>query len=353
MLLVLRVALRGLGFAPASARGVRRALRVSESCTLGAKQRLWIVEVDGERLLLGTAEGSVRLLRRLADAEALAPEAEGAADRPRVRAGVPRWLAGAREVLRHAGIAGALAALLLVAAPAAAQSVEATAGGDGSSLTLSLDGATDPDRISTTLQILLLMTVMSVAPSLLLVATSFTRIVIVLSLLRQAMGIHQLPPNQIIVGLALFTTFFVMAPVGSEIKENALDPYVAQEIGEEALIANALGPVRVFMTRHTRQSDLGLFATLSGAEIPEDPSEVSLVALLPAYMISEIRTAFEIGFMIYLPFLIVDIVVASMLISMGMIVLPPIIISLPFKLMLFVLLDGWNLVISALVSGLR
>jgi len=176
-------------------------------------------------LLLGTAEGSVRLLRRLADAEALAPEAEGAADRPRVRAGVPRWLAGAREVLRHAGIAGALAALLLVAAPAAAQSVEATAGGDGSSLTLSLDGATDPDRISTTLQILLLMTVMSVAPSLLLVATSFTRIVIVLSLLRQAMGIHQLPPNQIIVGLALFTTFFVMAPVGSEIKENALDHY--------------------------------------------------------------------------------------------------------------------------------
>lgn len=340
-LLALRLLLRGAGWIP---RGpLRSSLRVTESCVLSGKQRLFVVEVDGERLLLGSGEGSVQLLREL---PAAPPEPEPATARPEPR----RLWQTFRQALRMTGVGALLAVALLSADPAMAQSLSAPA--DGSSLTLSLEGATAPERISTTLQILVLMTLLSVAPSLLLVATSFTRIVIVLSLLRQAMGIHQLPPNQIIVGLALFVTFYVMAPVGTEIKTTALDPYVAREIGEEELATRAIRPVREFMLEHTRESDVLLFATLADSPLPEDPAEIEFVKLLPAFMISEIRTAFEIGFMVYLPFLIVDLVIASMLISMGMIVLPPIIISLPFKIMLFVLLDGWNLIITALVSGL-
>lgn len=348
MVIALRLALRGAGYLPAA--GQRRSLRVTESCSLGQKQRLIVVEVDGERLLLGSGEGSVQLLRALGPA---APAAEAGAEEADARdepgEGPARWWQTVRRVLRVAGIASLLV-LALQAGPAEAQQLQASE--DGSQLTLSLQGATAPERISSTLQILILMTVLSVAPSLLLVATSFTRIVIVLSLLRQAMGIHSLPPNQIIVGLALFVTFYVMAPVGTEIKTQALDPYIAEEIGEEELMTLAVEPVRAFMTRHTRETDVALFASLAGEEVPEDPAEIGFATLLPSFMISEIRTAFEIGFMVYLPFLIVDIVIASMLISMGMIVLPPIIISLPFKIMLFVLLDGWNLIITALVSGL-
>lgn len=340
VLIALRLALRGV-LPRVSA---RRSVRVTESCALGGKQRLLVVEVDGERLLLGAGDGSIELLRELPPAPAR--ESEEPAGGPDVEG----WWQTVRQVLRTAGIGAALALCLVAAEPAFAQTVSTA--GDGSSVTLSLEGATAPDRISSTLQIVLLMTLLSVAPSLLLVATSFTRIVIVLSLLRQAMGIHQLPPNQIIVGLALFTTFYVMAPVGAEMKETAYDPYVAGEIGEEELLERGVKPVHTFMTQHTRESDLALFADLAGKTLPEDPADIRFSNLLPAFLISEIRTAFEIGFMVYLPFLIVDLVIASMLISMGMIVLPPIIISLPFKIMLFVLLDGWNLIIKALVSGL-
>ncbi len=350
MILVVRIALRGLGVA--SGASTRRSVRVTETCPIGAKQRLVLVEACGERLLLGASEAGVTLIRPLGPAEPAPSEAEEAAEAEAPPAPRTRWRETARTVLRAAGWATGLALCLFAAEPAAAQAVTATTGDDGSSIALSLEGATAPDRIAGTLQILFLMTVMSVAPSILLAATAFTRIVIVLSLLRQAMGIHQLPPNQIIVGLALFVTFYVMAPVGNEIKDTALDPYIAQQIGEEELLSRAMVPVRNFMMENTRQSDLELFTSLAGKETAATIEEVSFAALLPSFMMSEIRTAFEIGFMIYLPFLIVDIVIASMLISMGMIVLPPIIISLPFKLMLFVLLDGWNLVITALVTGL-
>lgn len=346
------VALRALGFAPP--RGARRSLRVLETCALGHRQRLVLVEADGERLLLSAGDGPVRLLRRMPPA---AVEARSAPADPAPRP--PRRLRSARAWLRAVGLT-ALVLCAVAAGPAGAQEVPAAgvpaaaaASPDAPSLSLSLDGATGPDRIAGTLQIVALVTLLSVAPSILLMATCFTRIVIVLSLLRQAIGIHQLPPNQVIVGLALFTTLFVMAPVGAEIKAQALDPYVAGELDEAAALERALVPVRGFMSQHTRQKDLALFVSMSNRPAPESVEDVSLATLLPSFLISEIRAAFEIGFMVYLPFLIVDIVIASMLISMGMIVLPPIIISLPFKLMLFVLLDGWNLVLSSLITGLR
>jgi len=341
-----------LGFAGGRAGLRRRSLRVVESCALGPRQRLVIVEVEGRRLLLAGGEGGVRLIEALPPSEAGAhaaedPEAErSAAD--------PGWRAGATPALQRllAGL-GLAAFLLLLLAPAAALAEPLPlVRSEGAALEIPVGELTAPGRISSTLQVLAILTFFSVAPSLLLLATCFTRIVIVLSLVRQAIGVHQLPPNQVIVGLALFLTFFVMAPVAREVETAALEPYVAREIDAPTALERALDPIRAFLLEHTREKDLGLFAELSGAEPPESPEEVSLSSLLPAFVISEIRTAFEVGFMIYLPFLVIDLVISSMLISMGMIVLPPVVISLPFKLMLFVLLDGWNLVVSSLARGL-
>jgi flagellar biosynthetic protein FliP len=213
--------------------------------------------------------------------------------------------------------------------------------------------AAEPGEVSSTLQIVALVTLISVAPSILLMATCFTRIVIVLAFLRQAIGIQQLPPSQVLVGLALFLTLFAMAPVGEQIRAEALEPYMKREIDERDAFTRASVPVREFLTRFTRERDLELFVSISDSEPVDSLADAPLTMLLPAYMLSELRTAFEIGFMLYLPFLVIDLVVASTLISMGMIVLPPIVISLPFKLMLFVLLDGWNLVVSSLLNGLR
>lgn len=330
----------------------RRRLRVRETCPLGSRQRLHLVVVDGEELLIGATDGSLRLLRRLGPAA----DAEEPAASPAPRAPAVLRLRAWRRTLGLGALAGV--ALLLGAADAAAQTAAGAAApaapvaGEAPTLSLSLEGVTQPGRIASTLEIVALLTLLSVAPAILLMATSFTRIVIVLSLLRQAVGVHQLPPNQVLVGLSLFLTIFVMAPVGERIHADALVPYMEQQVDAGTALAAGTAPVREHLLRHTRERDLQLFLDLAGADAPSGPEEVGLSSLLPAYMISEMRTAFEIGFMVYLPFLIIDLVIASMLISMGMIVLPPIVISLPFKLMLFVLLDGWNLVISALVKGL-
>ncbi len=342
---MLRFGLRYLGWTPDVRR--RRTLRVVETCALSGRQRLHVVEADGERLLIGASDQGISLLQNLGPEKEEAPPVLEEADSEVRR----HWWRDARAWMRSAStVLLALWFLALGADVAYAQAAEAA---DPGSLTLTLEGATEPDRIASTLEIVALVTFLSVAPSLLLMGTCFTRILIVFSLMRQAIGIAQLPPNQVIVGLALFTTLFVMAPVGEEIHQTALQPYIDRELDETEAIQNAIAPIRAFMLHHTREKDLALFHSLAGGEPPESLDEVSLTALLPAYMISEIRTAFEIGFMIYLPFLILDLVISSMLISMGMIVLPPMIIALPFKLMLFVLLDGWNLVISSLVAGLR
>ena len=192
---------------------------------------------------------------------------------------------------------------------------------------------------------------LSLAPAILVMVTSFTRIIVVLGLLRQALGTQQMPPNQVLVGLALFLTFFVMAPTYNEVNKQALQPYLQKSLTHEEAFKRALVPVRKFMLRQTREKDLGLFVHLSKIQAPRGPDDVPTHALIPAFMISELKTAFQIGFVIFIPFLIIDMVIASALMSMGMLMLPPIFISLPFKIILFVLADGWFLVIGSLVRS--
>ncbi|NLW40877.1 MAG: flagellar type III secretion system pore protein FliP [Tissierellia bacterium] len=203
------------------------------------------------------------------------------------------------------------------------------------------------------LQILFLLTVLTLAPSILIMMTSFTRLIIVLSFIRNALGLQQTPPNQVIIGLALFLTFFIMAPIGSQINQEALQPYLREEIDQEVALQRALEPIREFMFRQTRDKDLALFLNIKNLDTVNNLEEVPNHVLIPAFIISELKTAFQIGFVIYVPFLVIDMVVASTLMSMGMMMLPPVIISLPFKILLFVLVDGWNLIVKSLVLGFR
>jgi len=204
---------------------------------------------------------------------------------------------------------------------------------------------------SLSLQILLVMTALSLLPAGLMLMTSFTRIVIVLAILRQALGTAQTPSNQILIGLALFLTFFIMSPVFSEVYESAIGPYMSEQIGADQALALAQEPFRAFMLSQTRDDDLALFARISGRESFESESDVPFSLLMPAFATSELKTAFQIGFLLFLPFLIIDLVVASVLMSMGMMMLSPLIISLPFKIMLFVLVDGWAMVLGTLATS--
>lgn len=219
------------------------------------------------------------------------------------------------------------------------------------SITLSLEKASDPKKISVLLEILLLLTVLSLAPAILVLMTSFTRMVVVFSFLRHALGTQQMPPNQVLVGLALFLTFFLMTPVWQKVNSQALQPYLASEISQQEAFAKAIQPLRKFMLKQTREKEIALFVKTAELKRPKNPDEVPTLVLLPAFVISELKTAFQIGFLIYIPFLIIDMVVASVLLSMGMMMLPPIMISLPFKLLLFVLVDGWWLLVGSLVQS--
>ncbi len=201
------------------------------------------------------------------------------------------------------------------------------------------------------LQVLLFMTALTLLPAALLMMTSFTRIIIVLAILRQALGMAQTPSNQIMIGLALFLTFFIMAPVFERVNQDALQPYLGNRIGTEQALAQGGKPLREFMLRQTRESDIALFARISGREKIESPEDVPFSLLLPAFVTSELKTAFQIGFLLFIPFLIIDLVVASVLMAMGMMMLSPMMISLPFKIMLFVLVDGWALTIGTLASS--
>lgn len=218
---------------------------------------------------------------------------------------------------------------------------------------IGVEPARSPKDVSASLQILVLLTVLTLAPAILIMLTSFTRIVIVLSFVRSALGSQQVPPNQVLIGLALFLTFFVMAPALGAANEQALQPYLRGEISQQVALDRAAVPFREFMLKQTREKDLALFTALAKAKRPANPSEVPMLVLIPAFTISELKTAFEIGFLIYVPFLVIDMVVASVLMSMGMLMLPPVMISLPFKLLLFVMVDGWNLVIGSLLRSFR
>ncbi len=214
-----------------------------------------------------------------------------------------------------------------------------------------VEDAGEPDTLSTALQIMLLLTILTLAPSILILMTSFSRFVIVLSFLRQAMGTQQTPPTQVLIGLALFLTLFVMTPVLTEINNNALQPYLNEEITQGKALEIAQVPIKSFMLKQTREKDLALFVNMETGEKPETIDDVNMQSVVPAFVISELKTAFQIGFLIYIPFLILDMVVASILLSMGMMMLPPVLISLPFKLMLFVMVDGWHLTVGSLVKS--
>lgn len=207
----------------------------------------------------------------------------------------------------------------------------------------------EPAHVATTIRLLLFLTVLSLAPAILILMTSFTRIVIVLSFVRQGLATQTMPPNQVLIGLALFLTFFIMAPVFSEVNEQALTPFLNGEIDQEEAFDRGVAPIKEFMAKHTREKDLALFIGYAGFERPETIDDIPLTALVPAFAISELKTAFQMGFLIFVPFLVIDMIVASVLMSMGMMMVPPVMISLPFKILLFVLVDGWYLIVQSLL----
>lgn len=219
------------------------------------------------------------------------------------------------------------------------------------SLQVGVERADEPEQVSVLLQIVFVLTVLALAPSILILTTSFTRMAVVFAFLRNALGTQQTPSNQIIAGLALFLTFFVMLPVWQEINSKALQPFMNAEISRQAAWSAAVKPLRAFMVKQTREKDLALFLRIGRLEAPAGREDIPMTALIPAFVISELKTAFIIGFVLYVPFLVIDMVVASVLLSMGMMMLPPIMISLPFKLMLFVLMDGWHLIVGSLVKS--
>jgi flagellar biosynthetic protein FliP len=238
-----------------------------------------------------------------------------------------------------------LLTLLLLLAPLAAA---ATTPGIPA---VSVQGAAGGQTYTLTIQLLALMTAITLLPAALLMMTAFTRIVIVLAILRQAIGAGQAPPNQVIVGLALFLTLFVMSPVLERIKTDAVDPYMAGQIETAIALERGVGPLKGFMLAQTRESDIATFVRISGGKGFDKPEDVPLTILAPAFVTSELKTAFQIGFLLFIPFVIIDLVVASVLMSMGMMMLSPVLISLPFKIMLFVLVDGWSLVMTSLAAS--
>jgi len=211
--------------------------------------------------------------------------------------------------------------------------------------------AEGPEGVSQALQILALLTVLSLAPAILIMVTSFTRIIVVLAFVRSALATQQMPPNQVLVGLALFLTFFVMAPTWRDINREALQPYLQGKITQEQAFTRGMAPLRSFMFKQTREKDLALFVKMADLKRPRTRADVPNYVLIPSFVISELKTAFQIGFVIFVPFLVIDMVVSSALMSMGMLMLPPMMISLPFKILLFVLVDGWNLVVRSLIMS--
>ncbi len=218
-------------------------------------------------------------------------------------------------------------------------------------ISLQVEEAASGGDAAVSLQIIFLLTILSLAPSILIMMTSFTRILVVLSFLRSALGIQQMPPNQLLIGLSLFLSFFVMAPVWDQVNDHAIQPLIAEEIPYQEALDRGMEPMRDFMMKQTRQKDMALFIRLAKISQPKTRSDIPNSVLIPSFIISELRTAFQIGFILFVPFLVIDLVVASILLSMGMMMLPPIMVSLPFKILLFVLVDGWNLIVQSVVRS--
>ena len=339
-------------------------IRLLATRALGGKRLLAVVEVERERFLLGLSEDAVTCLGRLASPSSDTTSGrdsspgqtygsggertwrlEGGQARSEERAPAPRAPLSPPPSGRHAVglfVLALVATLLLIAAPAHAGLPQ-----------LSFEVGGSGDGLSTSIQLMLLFTLLSFAPAILIGVSAFVRIVIVLAFVRQAVGTQQMPPNQVIVALALFLTFFVMMPTLRQVNQDAVQPYLRDATPPLEALERAFQPLRAFMLRQTREKDLALFLGISQHARPDTSADVPPEVVIPAFMISELKTAFQISFMVYIPFLVLDMVVASILTSMGMITLPPVLISLPFKLMIFVLVDGWNLLISSLVRSFQ
>lgn len=333
-------------------RGVH--LRLVETMPLGGNRYLCLVRFRDRWMLLGVGDGVSLLAEAPAGEEDRAPSQAAVAA---VRFGdVLRRLAARKGRGLMAGVILLALAAGILGGPAVAlaQPPEGPVREDGWLLprvTVGVEPAGGPGGLSLTVQILLLLTVLSLAPAILIMLTSFTRVVVVLSFLRSALSLQQMPPNQVLIGLALFLTVFIMAPVWQQVNGDALQPYLAGEITQAEALARAEKPLRDFMLRQTRPQDLALFLRLGGQPRPEDAEDVPFWTLVPAFTVSELKTAFQMGFVLFVPFLVIDMVVASTLMSMGMLMLPPMMVSLPFKLLLFVLVDGWDLLVRSLVTS--
>ncbi len=357
-----------------------QSLQVVQRIPLGPRQGIAVVRIGGQTLAVSVGEGGVRTLAELDDVPETAPAAEPVAAGPR-----RDFTQALRQGLRAAGLP--LAVLLMMAGAAlpsragaqgtAAPSAAATAPGTtprstsqapaapGASLDaltralpqidLKLNGDTGAGglRLSGTVGVIVMMGLLTLLPTLLLLMTSFTRIIIVLHFLKQALGTQTAPPAHLISAMALLLTGFVMSPTLSEVNRTALAPWLDGKMDQAQMIQAAVVPMRGFMLRQTRERDLEAFVEMSSGPAPDRPEDVSTVVLMSAFVTSELRTAFQLGFVLFLPFIIIDVVVASVLMSMGMFMLPPAMISLPFKLLLFVLVDGWSLLVQSLVAGFR
>jgi len=343
-----------------------KTLEILETLGLGGSRMVCLIRSGESRFLIGVTDHSVNLIRELSPHEgtesqspvtgapAGAPHLAGTPEEP---LGFPALLA---DELRKIGkrfsrkkFTFVVASLLVlgVCLVSAAVCSAAPATLPIPEIDITIGGETPQGGLGTSLGILGLLTVLSLAPAIVMLTTSFTRMVVVFSFLRSGLGTQQTPPNQVLIGLALILTFFVMTPTWGEVYRVSLQPYIAGEINGQEAFALASQPMKEFMLRETREKDLALFATLGGEEAPQSPEDMSLFQVVPAFVISELRTAFEMGFLLYLPFLVIDMVVASTLMSMGMLMLPPVLISLPFKLLLFVLVDGWSLITKSLIGG--
>ncbi|MEW6754752.1 MAG: flagellar type III secretion system pore protein FliP [Candidatus Latescibacterota bacterium] len=253
--------------------------------------------------------------------------------------------------MRFAGRGAALARTGLVVAALVCLWCGQTGAQTLPSISVQVGGARSGGDAAVSLQIIFLLTILSLAPSILIMMTSFTRIVVVLSFLRTAIGTQQMPPNQLLVGLSLFLTFFIMSPVLDRVNSEAIQPLIRDEIPYREALDRGMAPLREFMLKQTRQKDMALFVRMSRIQQPRNRDDIPNSVLIPGFIISELRTAFQIGFVLFIPFLVIDLVVSSILLSMGMMMLPPIMVSLPFKILLFVLVDGWNLIVQSLVAS--
>lgn len=329
--------------------GGGRVINVLTTGSLGPKKTIAVVDIAGEVLILGITPSQITFLSKIEDEETLDKIKSSAPQVPAFFDTIAKKI-GSRGLFKKIFFAGVFllaSCVLQIATAVHAQEVV-------NPLTLpamSLQIGGSADTMSTTIQILILMTVLTLAPAILIMMTSFTRLIIVFSFLRQALGTQQVPPNQILIGLALFMTLFIMSPVLNQINDTALKPYLANEIKQDDAFNKGIQPLRSFMLKQVREKDLALFIELSKSPRPKTPADVPTQALIPAFIISELKTAFQIGFLIYIPFLVIDMVVSSVLMSMGMMMLPPVMVSLPFKLLIFVMVDGWYLIVGSLVKS--